>query len=169
MTDRRGWPSYFGCLIPLGTALLLLVVLPYSVIAFLFWAAEGSWDFEGQDNLRYWLFVKGSRTERLGLVSPTNAPVKYSVSLQEGTFPGWTVLSYHSNAEPEAIVAAYAERCRGMGLTITRGPGPSTGDSLAAEAELVCQIRPYIDAEFHAGRRLGETTTKVGVRVWGDD
>jgi hypothetical protein len=169
MAGRRGWPSSLGCMIPLAVALFVFVGLPYAFLALLFWSVEGSWDFEGQGNLRYWLFVKGSRTERLGLVAPTDAPVRYSVSLQEGTFPGWTVLTYHSVAEPEAIVAAYAKRCGDMGLTITRGPGPRLGDSQTTEAELVCQIRPYIDAEFHAERRPGESATKVGVRVWGDD
>ena len=59
-----------------------------------------------------------------------------------------------------------ANRCRRLCADTS---GPSSRDSRAAEAELVCQIRPYIDAEFHAERRPGEITTRVGVRVWGDD
>jgi hypothetical protein len=170
MTGRRGWPPYLGCLIPLGTALLLLVVLPYSFIAFLFWAADGSWDFEGRGGVRYWVFVKGSRLDRLGLVSPeTSPPPRYSVSLQEGNFPGWRVLSYQSAETPETIVAIYAKRCTKMGLKITRGPEPQTYDGEETGATLVCEIEPYLDAEFHAGRKAGAVTTEVGLRIWGSD
>jgi hypothetical protein len=34
---------------------------------------------------------------------------------------------------------------------------------------LVCEIKPYIDAEFQAQRKPGEASTEVGLRVWGDD
>lgn len=169
MADQDSKASRFGCLIPLGMVLLVLVGLPYAFFAVLFWAVEGSWDFEGRSGLRYWVFVKGTRVDRLGLVSPTEAPPKYSVSLQEGTFPGWTVVIYRSNAEPEAIVAAYAKRCGEMGLKITSGPEPKTYDGEESGASLVCEIRSYIDAEFYAGRKPGELTTKVSIRVWGDD
>lgn len=170
MIGRRGWPSYLGCLVPLGTALLLLVVLPYSFIAFLFWAADDSWDFEGRSGLRYWVFVKGSRLDRLGLVSPEQTPPpKYSVSLQDGNFPGWRVLSYRSTDTPEAIVATYAKRCGEMGLKITTGPKPETYEGEESGASLVCEIEPYLDAEFHAGRKAGATATEVGIRVWGTD
>ena len=161
--------SRFGCLIPLGTALLVLVVLPYSFIAFLFWAADGSWDFEGRSGWRYWLFVKGSRTEQLGLISPADKPAKYSVSLQEGNFPGWTVVIYRSMAAPGVTAEAYVKRCRAMGLTITRGPEPKSEQDGAAGVTLVCEIRPYIDAEFYAEQKAGETTTEVSMRIWGSD
>jgi hypothetical protein len=160
--------SRFGCLIPLGTALLLLVILPFGFFAFGFWAADGSWDFEGRDGIRYWVFVKGSRLERLGLIEPTDEPGKYSVSLQDGNFPGWTVLTYRSVAPPEAVIGAYAKRCQDMGLKITRDPEPKT-DGKDSGVSLVCEIRPYIDAEVHAERKPGDTITEVGIRVWGDD
>jgi hypothetical protein len=165
---KRFW-SGFGCLIPLGTALLLLVVLPYAFIAFLFWATEGSWDFEGRASWRYWVFVKGSRLDKLGFVAPTSAQPRYSVSLQEGTFPGWTVLTYRSTASPDAIVEAYAKHCREMGLTVTRGPQPKTLNGDETGAELVCEIQPYLNAEFYTGRKPGGTQSEVSVRVWGSD
>lgn len=169
MTEPDNRWSRFGCLIPLGTALLVLVVLPYGLIAFLFWAAEGSWDFEGPGGWRYWMFAKGSRLDRLGLVSPAPAPPQYSVSLQEGNFPGWRVLSYRSTASPEAIVGTYAQRCREMKLKITRGPQPKVHDGDETGAELVCEIEPYLDVEVYAGRKTGAITSEVGVRVWGSD
>ncbi len=161
--------SRFGWLIPLGTALLLLVVLPFGFFAFVFWAVDGSWDFEGRSGIRYWTFVKGSRLDRLGLIEPTGDPGKYSVSLQDGNFPGWKVLTYRSTAMPEAIVDAYAQRCRDMGLKITRGPHLKAGDDKDSGVSLVCEISPYIDAEFHAERKPGEIATEVGLRVWGND
>lgn len=159
----------FGCLIPLGTALLLLVILPLGFLAFIFWAVDGSWDFEGRGGVRYWVFVKGSRLDRLGLIQPTDAPGRYSVRLQDGNFPGWTVLTYRSTATPEAVIDAYAQRCREMGLKITRGPHPQASDGKAGGVALVCEISPYIDAEFHAERKPGEGATEVGLRVWGND
>lgn len=161
--------SRLGCLIPLGTALLVMVVLPYSFIALLFWAADGSWDFEGRDNLRYWLFVKGSRTDRIGLVSPTGTPPRFSVSLQDGNFPGWTVVTYRSKAAPDIIVETYAGRCRAMGLKVTRGPQPRALEGDETGAALTCEIEPYLDAEFYAGRKPGETGSAVSIRVWGSD
>jgi hypothetical protein len=171
--DERASPRkgefWLGCLIPSVVVLLLLVGLPYAFLAFAFWAVEGSWDFEGRNNLRYWLFVKGTRVERLGLIAPTQAPASYSVRLQEGNFPGWTVVIYRSTAEPDAVAKAYAQRCREMGLKITRGPEPNRYGDEENGASLVCEIEPYLDAEFHAGRKPGETTSEVSMRVWGDD
>jgi hypothetical protein len=161
--------SRFGCLIPLGTALFLLVILPFGFFAFIFWAVEGSWDFEGRGGIRYWVFVKGSRLDRLNLIEPTGEPGKYSVSLQDGNFPGWRVLTYRSKASPEAIVEVYAKQCREMGFKITRGPEREAGGSETSGVSLVCEIVPYIDAEFWAERKPGETTTQVAIKVWGDD
>lgn len=170
MTEpARKAASRFGCLIPLATALLLVVILPFGFLAFAFWTADGRWDFEGRDGVRYWVFVKGSRIDRLGLVEPTNEPVKYSVSLQDGTFPGWTVLTYRSAAMPETVIDGYAQRCREMGLKITREPYAKADDGTAGGVALVCEIKPYIDAEFNAERKPGEASTEVGLRVWGDD
>jgi hypothetical protein len=149
-------------------AIAVLVASPFALIAFAFWAADGSWDFEGERNLRYWIFAKGSRMERLGIVMPV-APVRYSVSLQEGNFPGWSVAQYDSAAPPEAILESYAERCRMMGFKITertlpvadRAPGNVAG-------QLTCEIEPYLDIEVFAERTAQAATTEVGIRVWGD-
>lgn len=169
MAARQDWKeTALGCLIVFGSALLVLVVLPISFIAFAFWAAEGSWDFEGR-GFRYWMFVKGSRLERLGFVSPAEGPPRYSVRLQEGTFPGWRVLTYRSTALPDAIVASYAERCRAMGLKITRGPEPKTYEDDESGSVLVCEIQPYLDAEFYAGRKPSDPSSQVNIRVWGDE
>jgi hypothetical protein len=169
VTGQARKPFRFGCLIPLGIALLGLVVLPYSFIAFLFWAAEGSWDFEGRDNWRYWTFVKGSRTERLGLIAPADKSAKYSVRLQEGNFPGWTVVIYRSMAAPDAIAEAYAKRCREMNFKVTRGPQPRVLEDDETGAELECEIEPYLDIQVYAGRKPGDATSAVSLRVWGSD
>jgi hypothetical protein len=170
MTARRGWPSFLVHLIPLGSVLLVMVILPFSFFVVAFWAAEGSWDFEGRSGWRYWVFLKGSRLDRLGLVSPAPAPPpRFSVRFQEGTFPGWKVLSYPSTEMPETILAAYAKRCGELGLKITSGPKPDAHEGDEAGASLVCEIRPYLDAEFYAGRKPGAVSTQVGVRVWGSD
>lgn len=112
--------------------------------------------------------MKGSRLERLGFVAPTSRPASYSVRFQEGTFPGWRVVQYESSASPPAIIAAYAERCRAMGLKVTKSTIPG-GDSNAdaTQAILTCEIEPYIDAEFLAERKASATDSRVSVRVWG--
>ena len=63
-------------------------------------------------------------------------------------------------------MTAYTDRCREMQLRITE---PSAASPDAAEASLTCEIEPYIDAEFSAERKLGETATSVTMRVWDTD
>lgn len=139
--------------------ILGMVLVPWLLLVVVFWAAEGSWNFEGR-GLRYWLFVTGSRMDKLGLVEPASAPVRYSVSLQEGTFPGWRIATYESRAQPSAIVAAYAQRCRSLGFKVTE----QTGND--ARATLACEIEPYIDVEVGA-ERMVSTNSRVGLKVWG--
>jgi hypothetical protein len=79
------------------------------------------------------------------------------------------VLTYRSTAMPEAVIAAYAQRCREMGLKITRESHSKPDDGTAGGVALVCEIKPYIDAEFQAQRKPGEVSTEVGLRVWRDD
>ena len=160
MARRRRWWIIWPVII-----VLLLLISPFGLMMFAMWMASDSWDFTGQ-GWRYWAFVKGSRIDRLGLVEPTDRPVEYSVSFEEGTFPGWKIASYASTASPAAIMTAYAERCREMQLKITE---PSAAEPDSSEASLTCEIEPYIDAEFSAERKRGETTTSVTMRVWGTD
>src|SRR5262245_48613690 len=100
-----------GCLIVAGAIFTFFVVVPYALLAFAFWAADGSWDFEGDNRWRYWWFVKGGRAEKLGLIAPTDKLVKYSFRGSDGNFPGWTVVMYESKAAPDEIIDAYAKRC----------------------------------------------------------
>lgn len=146
----------------------VFIATPFALLAFAFWAADGSWDFEGDGNLRYWIFAKGSRMERLGIVMPVGK-VHYSVSLQEGNFPGWSVAQYDSSALPEAILESYAERCRVMGFKITERTLPVAGlapDNVAGK--LTCEIEPYLDVVVFAERASQAAATEVGIRVWGD-
>jgi hypothetical protein len=169
-SGMRHAPSLFRALLSVAALICGLLVVPYLLIAGLFWAADGDWRFESTDRFRYWLFVKGSRLERLGFVEPVAGPASYSIGLQEGTFHGWSNLGYRSTAWPAAVMSAYAERCRAMGLKITTHDAAGReGDASPTEARLVCEIEPYIDAEFHAARKPAATTTSVGVRVWGSD
>lgn len=152
-------PAWAMSLLVFAIVVVPVLVTPYFLIAALFWAAEGSWDFEG--GWRHWLFVKGSRLDRLGLVAPVGAPPKYSYAMQEGTFPGWTVVGYHSSAMPGAVAAAYADRCRAMKLKVT------ANKSDAGVASLKCEIHPYLDVELHAERAPQAPLTQVNLRVWG--
>jgi hypothetical protein len=155
-------------LVTVGCLLVIVVGIPYALLSTLFWIATESWDFEGVRGYRYWLLVKGSRLDRLGLVAPTTDPARYSVRFQEGTFPGWRVVGYESDALPPAIIATYTERCRAMGLRVKESKTADLGDDAGGmQAALVCEIEPYIDAEFHAERKGAAATTSVSVRVWG--
>lgn len=175
MEGDRGRPAAGSRARPLLTAafvaasgLAVFVAVPYALLWTLFWVASGSWDVEGSSGLRYWLLVEGSRLDRLGLVAPTAHPASYSVRFQEGTFPGWRVVSYASSAAPGAIIATYAGRCSATGLRVkTRETPSANSDADAGQATLVCEIEPYIDAEFHAERNVPATATSVSVRVWG--
>jgi hypothetical protein len=147
-------------------AIAVVLATPVGLLWVLFWAADGSWEFEGQSGVRHWLFIKGKWIDRIGLVEPAG-PARYSVRLQEGNFPGWAVLNYDSSAAPAAILNAYAERCRTLGLKVTKEPavwehGP---DGMYLE----CEIEKYIDAQFVAERKPPAQLTEVSLRVWGRD
>lgn len=159
-----------GCLyllIPAGVVLLFFVVIPFSLIATLFWAADGDWRFEGQ-GFRHWLFVKGSRLEQLGFVAPTDAPAKYSIGLQEGNFPGWSIVQYDSTAQPLAVAERYAQRCRDLKLAVIDGPRPEPKEGVDV-GRVTCEIEKYLDIEVYAERKEGDTATEVNVRVWGSE
>ena len=161
--------AWMRSLLPALSVVALLAVVPYALLCTQFWAASGSWDFEGSGGLKRWLLVTGSRLDQLGFVAETTAPARYSVRFQEGTFPGWRVVGYASTASPADIIAAYADRCIAMGLRITvREPARSTVPG-NQEATLVCEIERYIDAEILAERKVSATVTNVSLRVWGSD
>lgn len=162
--------SALGCLQTLlvaGGILALLAAVPYAMLWTLFWSASGSWDMEGNGNLRHWLLVKGSMLDRLGVVAQTEKPASYSVRFQEGTFPGWRVIAYESAASPQDVVATYAERCGALALRVTRR-APAVGSGADREALfLECEIEPYLDVQVVAERKVSATVTEISMRVWG--
>ena len=125
--ERRRRSALPGCLVVIGTILMVFVGLPYAFLVLLFWAAEGSWDFEGDRNFRYWLFVSGKRVEKLGLVAPTEKPVRYSFRGSDGNFPGWTVVHYESKAAPAEVIDAYAKRCESLKAKVIERPVRAEG------------------------------------------
>ncbi len=156
--------------IRIGWALLALIVVvvlaaPWLLLALAFWSADGSWDFEGP-GVRHFLFVRGSHLARLGTVEPTREPVRYSVRLPEGTFPGWRIAIFDSTAEPTTIARRYAERCEQLGFKVTQMTLP---EAAAARAVLVCEIEMYIDVEMAAERAANQPSTRVALKVWGYD
>lgn len=160
-----------GCLtalIPLALVAFIVLAIPYLFLATLFWAADGDWQFEGR-GFRYWLFVKGSRLEQLGFVAPTPVPAKYSIGLQEGNFPGWSIVQYESSAQPFAIAEAYEQRCTAMKLTVIEPPKAESTEEGGNAASLTCEIEKYLDVEVYAERKDGVAHTEVSVRVWGSD
>jgi hypothetical protein len=163
--QRRSRPSY-GWL-PLALCLALTVALPLALIWLGFWSSSETWDFEGR-GLRYAFFISGTRLERLGFVGASGKPERYSVSLPEGTFPGWRIVSYDSNLAPLAIMEAYGERCRTMGLKVIKGPVAETRGEVES-ARLVCEIEFGLDVDVLAKRRPGSPVSEVDMRVWGWD
>jgi hypothetical protein len=155
--------------LPALSVAVLMVAGPYCLFWILFWAASDSWDFEGSGGIRRWLLVAGSRLDRLGLVTPTERPARYSVRFQEGTFPGWRVVLYDSSAPPARVVAVYAGRCTAMGLRVTEHEPARSKVQGREEASLVCEIEPYTDVQIVAERGVSATVTDVSVRVWGSD
>ena len=155
-----------GCLAIAGTILTVFVALPFAIIAFAFWAAEGSWNFEGDRNIRYWLFVSGKRAERLGLVAPTEKPVRYSVGLPEGNFPGWTIMTYDSKATPDEVIEAYAKRCETLSGKVSGRPPVNPKENMIA-AHLECEFAGYLTAGFYAERASSSELSEVSLRVWG--
>jgi len=138
---------------------------PVLLIAFGIWMSSGSWDFEGR-GAYHWAFVRGSRLDSLGLVGATAAPARFSVSFEEGTFPGWKTVTYASVAAPAEVASAYAARCRELGFRVVeRLPQPPAAD--AARVELTCEIEPYINVEMLAERTTATASTRVWLRVWG--
>ena len=164
--ERRRRSALPGCLAAIGVILTILVGLPYAFLALAFWANDGSWDFEGDGNFRYWLFVSGKRTEQLGLVAQTEKPVKYSSRGADGNFPGWTVVMYESKAAPADVIDAYAKRCESLKAKVTERPvsGPKEG-KIAMLIE--CEFANYLTADLYAERTSSSPVTEVSVRVWG--
>jgi hypothetical protein len=153
--------------LPIPLFLAITVVLPLAVLWPAFWSSSGSWDFEGR-GVRYAWFVRGTRLERLGFVGATGKPETYSVSAPEGNFPGWRIVSYDSNLAPLAIMQAYSERCRAMGLKVTTGPiAEPRGETEAAR--LICEIELGLDVDVLAKRKPGWPVSEVDMRVWGWD
>jgi hypothetical protein len=155
-----------GCLVVLATVLTFFVVVPYAVLAFAFWSADGSWDFEGDGSFRYWYFYKGSRAAKLGLVEPTDKPVKYSVSESDGNFPGWTVIQYESKAAPAQVIDDYAKRCEDLKAKVTERKEEEPKDGKTG-IRLECEFKGYLTAEFFAERAASAQISEVGLRVWG--
>jgi hypothetical protein len=155
-----------GCLAAIGLILFVFVGLPYAFLVLLFWVGEGSSDFEGDRNFRYWLFVSGKRAEKLGLVTPTEKPVKYSVSGSDGNFPGWTVVQYESKAGPADVIAAYAERCESLKAKVIERPASEPKEGTIA-AYIECEFAGYLTADFFAERTSSSPVTEVSLRVWG--
>ena len=162
--------SAAGCLSTLlGAAgiVTLIAAVPYALLWTLFWSASGSWDFEGNGSLKHWLLVKGSTLDRLGIVAQTERPARYSVRFQEGTFPGWRVVTYESGSLPEQIIATYAGRCNAVGLRVIKREPAGNAVAGQEEASLVCEIEPYLDAQVFAERKVSATVTGISMRVWG--
>jgi len=146
----------------LATVLVAAMLVPFLPLIAI-WMSPQTWEFDGA-GLRYWLFVKGSRLERLGFIAPHDASPHYTIQTAEGTFPGSSHVSYASRAMPPEIIAHYEARCRAMGFVITRqkirADRPET-------LELTCEIEPYLDVEVAASRSQGAHLSQVAVKVWG--
>lgn len=142
----------------LALFLVAIVLSPPVLIAIAFWAASAPWEFSGV-GVRHSIFVKGSTVDRLGFVSATDAPARYVVRIQEGTDPGAVTAIYDSIALPAEVIAAYAQRCRTMGLEIKK----QTLATDAVKATLVCEGRRYVyasdDIWVIAERATGDATT----------
>ncbi len=148
--------------------LLVFLGIPYALLALAFWSVEGSWDFEGDRSFRYWSFVSGKRVERLGVVAPTDKPVKYSVRGSDGNFPGWAIVIYESKAAPDAVIDAYAKRCESLKAKVTERGAPERKEDKIS-VSLACEFEDYHTAEFQAERKSSSSISDVALRVWGRD
>jgi hypothetical protein len=157
--------ALLSIIIVLAVVLTVMVAIPFALLATAFWAADGSWDFEGR-GFKYWMFVQGTRLERLGTVEPTSA-LKYSISLGEGNFPGWNIVSYESAALPEKIISFYGERCTKLNLRIIENKSEQKPNS--TRAEMTCEIEKYLDVEILAERETDANVSKVFLKVWGSE
>jgi len=142
--------------------LVAILTSPVTLLSLAFWAASDSWEFAG-GGFRHWVFVKGSIVDRLGSVASDGAPIRYIVRLEEGTDPGEIAAVYDSDAQPVAVVQAYAERCLALGLPIEREFVSPDG----AEAKLGCESNAGAgwldDVRIHAERKAGAAVTRVRV------
>ena len=163
-------PRHLGTLpaflIALTSVLFVFIGLPYAFLVSVFWAADGSWNFEGR-GVRYWLFVSGTRTERLGLVAPAGGAPKYSVGLQEGTFPGWAIVSYRQRCiagrDHRQVCAALRKRERES----HRAAGTRAKGRYGLGQSRCCEFERYINAEFFAERTSPSAKSQVSMKVWG--
>jgi hypothetical protein len=155
-----------GCLL-LASVPLAILLSPFAFLWLLFWMTDGPWNFQG-DGIRYWLFVKGSRLERLGLVEPVGAPPRYSIRLQEGAGVGSSFVEYESKTAPTDILHAYAARCRQMGFRVT-DLAPHRQETNALNGNLECEISRDLSVRFWTDPRISDSFTAVKIMVWGDE
>jgi hypothetical protein len=147
----------------LPTTIVVVLLVSWLLMAGVMWSSTHTWEFEGA-GLRHWLFVRGSRLEKLGFVAPTDTSPLYTIQPAEGTFPGWSFVSYESSAMPEEINTHYEAGCREMGFAITSKDGR---EGPPATLVLICEIEPYLDIEVVASRDRAASRSKVAVKVWG--
>src|SRR5262249_7092690 len=148
----------------LATVLVAAMLVPFLPLIAI-WMSPQTGGSEG-GGLRYWLFVKGSRLERLGFIAPHDASPHYTIQTAEGTFPGSSHVSYASRAMPPEIIAHYEARCRAMGFVITRQKARA---DTPETHELTCEIEPYLEVEVAASRSQGTHRSQVAVKVWGSE
>ena len=70
---------------------------------------------------RYLVFVRGTRTERIGLVAPEPGSVAYEAEGADRPGVGFLHTRYRTKASPDALLAAFAAGCARLGLKVEPG------------------------------------------------
>jgi hypothetical protein len=120
--------------------------------AFLAWIAWGDHTF-GPRDLRYLFFIRGTLTERVGVIDAEPGSLSYRGQGRDGTASGYIRASYTSAVDGNMLLARFAERCKAVGLKhveVSAQPLPDGGRAMTCGRSA--------DDEYSLGIRVGATT-----------
>lgn len=105
-----------------------LAVLGLASFVFVAWLAWDDHTFAPND-LRYWAFIRGTLTERVGAIDAEPGTLIYRGRGRDGTAPGFIAAQYKSPVDAGALLERFAQRCRAVGLHAKVNKTPSSDGS----------------------------------------
>ena len=67
-------------------------------------------------DLRYLFFIRGTLTERVGVIEAEPGSLSYRGQGRDGTASGYIRANYTSSLDGNVLLARFAERCKAVGL-----------------------------------------------------
>lgn len=138
-----------------ATVVLLagLMISPFALFAGAIWLSDRTHRF-GPYDPRYWLLVRGTSIDRLGVLAPEHGSISYAARGQDGNSPARVHVTYTTRMEPGQVIDAYHSRCQALRLQ-ARSHAPDA-------ARLECSAVDGDEIGIAAQRRGGITEVSLG-------